>query len=37
MALSAVEITLADHIVVADDDYVSMAQSGVRFDDCLLI
>ena len=37
MALSAVEITLADHIVVADDDYVSMVQSGVRFDDCLLI
>ena len=37
MALSAVEITLADHIVVADEDYVSMAQSGVRFDDCLLI
>ena len=36
-ALSAVEITLANHIVVADDDYVSMAQSGVRFDDCLLI
>ena len=37
MALYAVEITLADHIVVADEDYVSMAQSGVRFDDCLLI
>lgn len=37
LALSAVEITLADHIVVADEDYVSMAQSGVRFDDCLLI
>lgn len=37
MALSAVEITLVDHIVVADEDYVSMAQSGVRFDDCLLI
>ena len=29
MALSAVEITLVDHIVVADDDYVSMRQSGV--------
>lgn len=27
-ALSAVEITLADHIVVADGDFVSMAQSG---------
>ena len=37
MALSTVEITLVDHIVVADGDYVSMAQSGVRFDDCLLI
>jgi len=28
MALSAVEITLADHIVVADGDYVSLYQSG---------
>jgi DNA repair protein RadC len=28
LALEAVEITLADHIVVADDDYVSLAQSG---------
>ena len=28
-ALDAVEICLADHIVVADDDYVSMAQSGL--------
>lgn len=37
MALQAVDIHLADHIVVADDDYVSMAQSGQRFDDCLLI
>lgn len=27
-ALAAVDITLADHIVVADDDYVSMVQSG---------
>lgn len=27
-AMDAVEITLADHIVVADDDFVSMAQSG---------
>lgn len=27
-ALNAVEIHLADHIVVADGDYVSMAQSG---------
>ncbi len=36
-ALSAVDIHLADHIVVADDDYVSMVQSGHRFDDCLVI
>ena len=28
-ALDAVEICLADHIVVADDDYVSMVQSGL--------
>lgn len=34
MALRAVEIVLADHIVVADDDYVSLAQSGYRFEDC---
>lgn len=27
-ALEAVEIELADHIVVADDDFVSLAQSG---------
>lgn len=27
-ALDTVEIQLADHIVVADDDYVSLAQSG---------
>ena len=32
-ALQSVEIHLADHIVVADDDYVSMVQSGYRFDD----
>lgn len=36
-ALSAVEVVLADHIVVADDDYVSMVQSGHRFDDCIII
>lgn len=42
-ALSAVEITLADHIVVADDedspdglDYVSMVQSGIQFNDCVI-
>lgn len=28
MALSAVEITLIDHIIVAEDDYVSLCQSG---------
>ena len=28
LALSAVEITLVDHIIVADDDFVSLAQSG---------
>lgn len=27
-AMNAVEITLADHIVVADEDFVSMVQSG---------
>lgn len=27
-ALSAVDIVLADHIIVANDDYVSMADSG---------
>ena len=36
-SLGAVGITLADHIVVAEDDYVSMAQSGLyHVDDCLL-
>ena len=37
LALRAVEIELSDHIVVADDDYVSMRQSGM-YDprDCLL-
>ena len=29
LALAAVEIQLVDHIVVAEDDYVSMLQSGV--------
>lgn len=34
-ALDAVEITLADHIVVADDEFVSLAQSGYYHpDDC---
>ena len=34
MALDTVEICLADHIVVADDDFVSMAQSG-QFRPCV--
>ena len=32
-ALRAVEVHLVDHIVVADDDYVSMVMSGYRFDE----
>ena len=32
-ALSAVDVQLVDHIIVADDDYVSLAQSGYRFDE----
>ncbi len=35
-ALAAVEVHLADHVVVADGDYVSMVQSGYRFDEYLL-
>lgn len=35
-ALSAVEVHLADHIVVAEGDYVSMVQSGYRLDEYLL-
>ena len=31
-ALNAMEIHLADHIVVAEGDYVSMVHSGCRFD-----
>ena len=35
MALDAVEITLIDHIVFAEDDYVSMAQShSYRAEEC---
>lgn len=37
MALAAVDVHLVDHIVVADDDSVSMIQSGYRFDDCIMI
>ena len=36
-ALQSVEVNLADHLVVADDDYVSMVQSGYRFDDCSFV
>ena len=37
-ALDTVEIQLADHIVVADDDYVSLAQSGYyRPGECCVI
>ena len=35
-ALSTVEIQLVDHIIVADEDYISMVQSGYRFDDCVI-
>jgi DNA repair protein RadC len=37
MALNAVEIALVDHIIVADEDYVSLVQSGMyRPADCEL-
>ena len=38
LALSAVEILLVDHIIVADDDFVSLVQSG-RYDpdDCRIL
>lgn len=37
-ALNAVEICLADHIIVADDDFVSLYQSGLyRPEECQLI
>ena len=36
-ALQCVDIQLADHIVVADDDYISMAQSGGRFREALML
>ena len=35
-ALNAVEVHLADHMVVAEGDYVSMVQSGYRFDEYLI-
>lgn len=38
MALNAVEIQLVDHVVIADDDYVSLAQSGLyRPGECQLL
>ena len=38
LALDAVEIGLVDHIVVADEDWVSMVQSGLyRPDECRLM
>ena len=37
-ALDAVEITLVDHIIVADDDFVSLAQSGAYHpDECRML
>lgn len=36
-ALTAVEIVMIDHIIVADGDYVSLAQSGYQFNDCLTL
>jgi DNA repair protein RadC len=36
-ALQCVDIQLADHIIVADEDYISMAQSGGRFRDALML
>ncbi len=35
-ALNAIEVHLADHVVVAEGDYVSIVQSGYRFDEYLL-
>lgn len=32
-ALEAIEVHLADHVIVAEGDYVSMVQSGIRFDE----
>ena len=37
MALQSVDIPLVDHIIVADQDHVSLASSGHRFDDYLLL
>lgn len=36
-ALDGVDVILTDHIIVANDDYVSLAQSGLyRYEDCRL-
>ncbi len=32
-ALRTVDVNLVDHIIVADDDFVSLAQSGIQFED----
>lgn len=38
MALDAVEVSLVDHIVVADNDWTSLAQSGLyRVDECRVL
>ena len=36
-ALSLVDVALVDHIIVAENDFVSLAESGFRFDDCVVI
>ena len=36
-ALSMVEIRLVDHIIVADDDFVSLVHTGHRFDDYIIV
>ena len=36
-ALSLVDVVLVDHIIVAENDFVSLAESGFRFDDCVVI
>jgi DNA repair protein RadC len=36
-ALSLVDVALVDHIIVAENDFVSLAESGFRFDDSVVI
>ena len=36
-ALKAVDVNLIDHVLVADDDYVSLAQSGYSFTDARIL